>query len=238
MERKSEVKTCGQKSVSPSFNPFLFYFFYKEHPGDFTRVVFPSVFRYVSSAWRIIKKHGWNTISLVLSADYEGITFVESMRNYAFQEKWEILKVVWLTEHLFGNGTKTELKDVVSNTRNDVIVMHGRLGQDGQLFEIVQELGVSNQKAVWIVTEITSHQFKNCQRLPEGLLKINLKRPEKHHDYILYNNALHDAISLFQLSFEESLKEYSLNFNVEDCGQNITRDRIRSIFKRYLPLNC
>ena len=195
------------------------------------------MFRYVTSAWRIIKKHGWDTISLVLSADYEGITFVENMRSYAFQEKWEILKVVWLTEHQIENGKKTELKDVVTNTRNDVIVMHSRLVNDGQFFEIVQELGVSNQKAQWIITEITSHQFKNRQRLPQGLLKISLKRPEKHHDYILYDNALHDAISLFQLSFEESLKEYSLNFNAEDCEQKITRDRIRSISKRYLPLN-
>ena len=195
------------------------------------------MFRYVTSAWRIIKKHGWDTISLVLSADYEGITFVENMRSYAFQEKWEILKVVWLTEHQIENGKKTELKDVVTNTRNDVIVMHSRLVNDGQFFEIVQELGVSNQKAQWIITEITSHQFKNRQRLPQGLLKISLRRPEKHHDYILYDNALHDAISLFQLSFEESLKEYSLNFNAEDCEQKITRDRIRSISKRYLPLN-
>ena len=201
-------------------------------------MAFPSIFRYVTSAWRIIKKHGWDTISLVLSADYESITFVESMRSYAFQEKWEILKVVWLTEHQIGNGTKTELKDVVTNTRNDVVVMHSRLGNDGQFFEIVEELGVSNQKAQWIITEITSHQFKNRQRLPQGLLKINLKRPEKHHDYIIYDNALHDAILLFQLSFEESLKEYSLNFNGEDCGQKITRDRIKSISKRYLPLNC
>ena len=191
----------------------------------------------MTSAWRIIKKHGWDTISLVLSADYEGITFVENMRSYAFQEKWEILKVVWLTEHQIGNGKKTELKDVVTNTRNDVIVMHSRLANDGQFFEIIQELGVSNQRALWIITEITSYQVQNCQRLPQGLLKISLRRPEKHHDYILYDNALHDAILLFQLSFEESLKEYSLNFNAEDCEQKITRDRIRSISKRYLPLN-
>ena len=167
----------------------------------------------MTSAWRIIKKHGWDTISLVLSADYEGITFVENMRSYAFQEKWEILKVVWLTEHQIGNGKKTELKDVVTNTRNDVIVMHSRLANDGQFLEIVQELGVSNQGALWIITEITSYQVHNCQRLPQGLLKISLRRPEKHYDYILYDNALHDAISLFQLSFAESLKEYSLNFN-------------------------
>ena len=146
----------------------------------------------------------------MLSADYEGITFVESMRSYAFQEQWQILKVVWLTEDLIGNGTKTELKDVVGNTRNDVIAMHSRLGKDRQLFEIVQELGLSKQKAVWIITEITSHQFKNCQKLTQGLLKISLKRPEKHHDYVIYGNALHDAVSLFQISFEDSLKESTL----------------------------
>ena len=105
-------------------------------------------------------------------------------------------------------------------------------------FEIVLELGVSKQKAVWIITEITTQQFQNYQALPQGLLKINLRRPEKHHDYIIYDNALDDAISVFQLSFEETLKECSLNFSVEDCGQKITRDRIKRISKRYLPLNC
>ena len=200
-------------------------------------MVFPSIFRYVTSAWKIIKKHGWETISLVLSADYEGITFVESMRSYALQEKWQILKVVWLTEDAIGNATKTELKDVVTNTRNDVIVVHSRLGQDGQLFEMVQELGLSKQKAVWIITEITSHQFKNCQNLPQGLLKISLKRPEMHHDSIIYDNTLYDAITLLQLSFEESLKECSLNFNVEDCEQGNAPDNRRCIVKRYLSLN-
>ena len=191
----------------------------------------------MTSAWRIIKTHRWETISLVLSADYEGNTFADSMRSYAFQEKWQILKVVWLTEDEIGHGTKTELQDVVANTRNDAIVMHSRLGNDGQFFEMIQELGVNKQKAVWIITEITSHQLKNCQKLPQGLFKISLKRPEKHHDYIIYDNVLYDAISLFQLSFEESLKECSMNPNVADCGRGITPDKIRRISKRYLSLN-
>lgn len=195
-------------------------------------MVFPSISRYVTSVWRIIKTHRWKTISLVLSADYEGNTFVDSMRSYAFQEKWKIPKVVWLTEDAIGHGTKTELKDVVSNKRNDAIVMHSRLGYDGQFFEIIRELGVSKQRAMWIITEVTSHQLKNCQELPQGLLKISIKRPGRHHDYIIYDNVLHDAISLIQLSFEESLKECSLNSNVEDCGQGITPDKIRWISKR------
>lgn len=222
--------------VSFFFYPFFFYFFYKEHPGDFTRVVFPSIIRYVTSAWTIIKKHGWGTISLVLSADYEGFTFMECMQSYTVKEKWQILKVVWLTEGMIGNDTKTELKDVVADTRNDVVVVHSRLGQDGQFFEMVQELGVSKPKAVWIITEITSHQFKNCQELPQGLLKISVKRPEKQFDYNIYKNVLHDAILLFQLSFEESFIECSLNFNEEDCGQGNTLANLKRIFKRYLPL--
>ena len=172
----------------------------------------------------------------MLSADYEGLTFMECMQSYTVKEKWQILKVVWLTEGMIGNDTKTELKDVVADTRNDVVVVHSRLGQDGQFFEMVQELGVSKPKAVWIITEITSHQFKNCQELPQGLLKISVKRPEKKFDYNIYKNVLHDAILLFQLSFEESFIECSLNFNEEDCGEGNTLANLKRIFKRYLPL--
>ncbi|KAL9962532.1 hypothetical protein ACROYT_G031640 [Oculina patagonica] len=205
----------------------------KEHPGDFTRVSFPSVHRYATSAWKILKKHRWRTICLIVSADFEGKTFVESMLSYAIQEKWQILKVAWLADDTFGNDTKTELQDIVRKKSN-VIVMHSRLGHDGQFFEMIQELGVSRRETVLVITEITSHRIKNYQRLPQGLLKINLKRPEKHLDYIIYDNALHDAISLFQLSFEESVNEYCLNSDVKTCLKTIAQEEMRRISKRHL----
>lgn len=167
----------------------------------------------------------------MVSADFEGKTFVDSMLSYAFQEKWQVLKVAWLTGDTFGNDTKTELQDVVTKKSN-VVVMHSRLSHDGQFFETIQKLGVSKQETVWIITEITSHRIRNYQKLPQGLLKISLKRPEKHHDYIIYDNALYDAISVFQLSFEESVKECCLNSDVETCLKAITHEKIRRIFKR------
>lgn len=169
---------------------------------------------------------------LVVSADFEGKTFTDSMLSYALQEKWKIFKVVWLTDKTTRNGTRRVLQDVVTK-KSDAILMHSRLGDDGQFFEMIRELGFGKQGTVWIVTEITSHRIKNHQNLPQGLLKITLKRPEKHRDYIIYDNALYDAISLFQLSFEESVKEYFLDSDVE---ASIIHDKLWRTSKRYLSL--
>ena len=135
-----------------------------------------------------------------------------------------------------GNDTKTALQEVVEK-KSDVIVMNSRFDQAEQFFEVIRELGVSKQETVWIITETSSAQIRNYQTLPQGLLKIDLKRPEKHHDYNIYDNALYDAISLFQLSFEESIKEYCRYSDAETCLKEIPRKKIRRVSKRYLCVN-
>ncbi|KAJ7389545.1 hypothetical protein OS493_030930 [Desmophyllum pertusum] len=204
-----------------------------ESPGDFTKVAFPSMYRYATSAWRMIKKHRWRTLCLVLSADYEGKAFADGMLSYTLQEKWQLLHIVWLMDDTIGNGTKAELQDVITKG-SDAIVMHSRMGHDVTFFEMIQELGVSKQGTVWIITEMTIQLDTNWQKLPQGLLKISLRRPEKHHDYIIYGNALHDAMSLFQHSFEESVKEYYDEDRDVDCVKVNTAKEIRRIAKRHM----
>ena len=214
--------------VTPDF------FHFKETPGEFTRVTFPSVYYYATSAWKIITKHRWRTVCFILSANYEGNTFADEMIRFAFQEKWEILKTVWLMDEAIGNTTETELKDAIRHG-SDVIVMHSRLGYEAQFFEVIQKIGVSRHRTVWIVTDITTHlTTTNSQNLPEGLLKISLKTPEQCHDHSIYGNALQDAMLFFQLSFEESVRDSRDKTDVNSCGQIIDSRNFRQTAKRYI----
>ena len=213
--------------VTPDF------FHFKETPDEFTRVTFPSVYHYATSAWKIITKHRWRTVCFILSANYEGKTFAGEMIRFAFQEKQEILKTVWLMDEAIGNKTETELKDVIKH-RSGVIVMHSRLGYEAQFFEVIQKLGVSRHKTVWIVTDITTDLTTNSQNLPEGLLKISLKTPEQCHNHSIYSNALQDTMLLFQLSFEESVRDSCDKTDVKSCGERIGSRNFRQTVKRYI----
>lgn len=201
----------------------------QESSVHFTRTTFPSVYHYATSAWKIITKHRWRTICLILSACYEGKKFAEQMATFAFQEKWEILKIVWLMDDMIGHGTEAELKDVLTYN-SDVTVMHSRLGNEERFFKLIQEVGVSNYKTVWIVTDITTQLTTESNNLPEGLLKISLGRPEHFHDYSIY--AFQDVMMLFKLSFEESVKECCKNSDVTSCEKGINSQKIRRIAKR------
>lgn len=211
---------------------FFFYFDFKETTGEFTRVTLPSIYHYATSACKIIKKYRWRTICLIISASYEGKVFVDQMTEFAVKEKAEILKIVWLVDGTIGNGTTTELRDVIRQG-SDVIVMHSRLGDEERFFELIQELGVSKHKTVWVVTDITTYVTTDTRNLPEGLLKISLKRPNQCHDYSVYDNALHDALLLIQMSFEESVKECYENTGVKNCSKGSHSKKIWQSAKRY-----
>ena len=155
------------------------------------------------------------------------------MRRFALQEKWEILKIIWLMGETIGKDTKTELENTLRHD-SDVVVMHGRLGRlQGRFFELIQELGVRQYKAVWIVTEITTSLATDSRSLPEGLLKTSLKKPEQCCDYSIYEDALQDALLLFQLSFEESVQEfYGESKELNGCERGMNSKKIWKIAKR------
>ena len=136
-------------------------------------------------------------------------------------------------DETIGKDTKTELGNMLRHD-SDVIVMHGRLGRlKGRFFELIQELGVRQYKTVWIVTEITTNLATDSRNLPEGLLKISLKKPEQYHDYSIYEKALQDALLLFQLSFEESVEEfYSESKELKGCERGMHSKKLWKIARR------
>jgi len=168
-----------------------------------------------------------------ISANYEGKTFADEMLRFAFQEKWEILKTVWLMDEAIGNATEAEPKEVIRH-RSDVIAINSRLDNEDKFFVVIQKLGVSKHKTVWIVTDITTHITTNSQNLPEGLLKISLKTPEQCHDHSIYGNALQDTMLLFQLSFEESVRDSCDKTDKKSCGGRIDSRNFRQTAKRYI----
>ena len=95
-------------------------------------------------------------------------------------------------------------------------------------------LGVSRHKTVWIVTDITTYLITNSENLSQGLLKISLKTPEQCHDHSIYSNALQDTMLLFQLSFEESVRDSYDKTDVKGCGERIDSRNFRQTAKRYI----
>ena len=181
-------------------------------------------------------KERWKTLCLVFSADYEGILFADGMLSFAAQEKWKILKILWLINDTVGNRTKSELREIITKG-SDAIIMHGRLSQHhAQFFEMIEELNISKQRTMWVITDITSNLITSSQKIPQGLLKVSLKRPKKHHDYIVYDDVLHDAMSIFQLSFEESVTTCYENTDLKKCTKERNRKTVRRTAKRYPPL--
>lgn len=204
---------------------------FKENAGQFTKAWFPSIYQYVTSAWRFIKKYRWRTISLIVSANYEGQTFADLMLHLGLQELWEILPVVWLLDETIENGTSTELKKAIK-LNSDVVVMHSRLSHMERFFELVQEVGANKHKAVWIVTEITTHLIKDSHYLPEGLLKIKLKVPHRFYDDPVHENALQDALTLLHMAFEETIEDAYKNNDGKSCEPRIPRTKLWKIAKR------
>ena len=198
----------------------------------FSRTASASVYHYVTSAWRIITKHRWHSICLIVSASFEGMIFAEQMKKFALKEKWNIRKIIWLMEDTNINETMKEINNAITNNNTEAIVMHSRSGNEERLFKLIQELGIDKYKTVWIITDITTQFVNELSNLPQGLLKISLRRPTLCHDYGIYDDALHDIMLLFQLSFEESLRELFRNSSVISCKKEINSQELRRLAKR------
>ena len=210
----------------------FFYYYLQESMAVFSRTASPSVYHYVTSAWRIITKHRWHTICLIVSASFEGMIFAEQIKKFALKEKWNIRKIIWLMEDTKINETMEEINNAITNNNTETIVMHSRSGNEERLFKLIQELGIDKYKTVWIITDITTQFVNELSNLPQGLLKISLRRPTRCHDYGIYDDALRDIMLLFQLSFEESLRELFRNSSVISCKKEISSQELRRLAKR------
>ena len=159
---------------------------------------------YACAVRDVVKKMGWRTISLVLSADYESKVFEEEMIKYSREEKWDILHTVWI---LKSPENRTELKDMIKQmiTGNfDAVVVHVRDSYyNDDMFQLVKSEGVNHFKGAWLLTDITTSQVSNISYLPDGFAKIS---PRTDLGLGVTEHALCDAFHLIELSATRAIK--------------------------------
>ena len=158
---------------------------------------------YARAMQDMVKKMGWRTISLVLSADYESKVFADAICEYSGKEKWDILHTVWL---LKSRRNSTELKSmikVVMTNDSDVVIVHVSDCHNDELFRLVKKLGVNQLKAPWLLTDITTSGVLRVKDLPVGFVRISPWR-NPTHEFI--KHALYDAIHLIALSATSAVK--------------------------------
>lgn len=151
----------------------------------------------------VVKKMGWRTISLVLSADYEGKVFEEEMIKYSREEKWDILHTVWM---LKSSENRAELKDMIKQMITDdfdAVVVHVRDSYNDDMFRMAKSQGVNHFNGVWLLTDITTSQVSNISYFPDGFVKIS---PWRDLGLDVTEHALCDAFRLIELSAARAIK--------------------------------
>lgn len=143
-----------------------------------------------------MQKMGWRTLSLVMSADFEGKVLADALLKSSRQLKWNILHITWLT----GNKNDTELRSnikTVMNNDSDAVIVHVRDTHNDDLFRLVQAQGVNHFKASWVLTDITALGILDSAALPIGFVRVSpWKSPQ--HDFM--EHALYDAFHLIAMS--------------------------------------
>lgn len=147
----------------------------------------------------VVKKMAWRTISLVLSADYEGKVFAEEMKRYSREEKWDIVHTVWI---LKSQGNGTDLNSMMAGDC-DVIIVHVRDSPNDDLFRLVKILGVNHFKGPWLLTDITTLEVSSTDDLPSGFVRIS---PRSNSEFQITEHALYDAFQLIELSSTGAVK--------------------------------
>lgn len=152
-----------------------------------------------------MQKMGWRRLSLVMSADQEGKVLADAMLENSKNEKWKILRTVWISR----TENATELKSIIKpalNNDSDAVIVHVRDKHNEDLFPLVQILGVNQFKATWVLTDITTYGISDNNVLPRGFVKISpWESPE--HDFM--EHALYDAFALIALSAKGAAKHAS-----------------------------
>ena len=147
----------------------------------------------------VVKKMAWRTISLVLSADYEGKVFAEEMKRHSREEKWDIVHTVWILKN---QGNSTDLKSMMAGDC-DVIIVHVRDSPNDDLFRLVKILGVNHFKGAWLLTDITTLEVSSTDDLPGGFVRIS---PRSNSEFQITEHALYDAFQLIELSSTGTVK--------------------------------
>lgn len=147
----------------------------------------------------VVKKMAWRTISLVLSADYEGRVFAEEIIRYSQEEKWDIVHTVWI---LKSQGNSTDLKSMIEDDC-DVVIVHVRGSPNDDLFRLVRMLGVNHFKGAWLLTDITTSEASSTNDLPSGFVRIS---PRSNSEFQMTEHSLYDGFQLIELSSTDAVK--------------------------------
>lgn len=174
-----------------------------------------------------MKKMGWRTLSLVLSADYEGKVFADEMIEYSKKEKWGIFHTVRISR-TWENRTELNsmLKKIMTND-SDVVIVHVRDSHNDELFQLVEKLGVNQLQASWLLTDITTRGVSDVN-LPVGFVRIS-PRSSPEHDFM--RHALYDAFHLIEMSAKGAVK---VSRDSEKFLHSINKDSkaMQSLFKK------
>ncbi|KAL9978811.1 hypothetical protein ACROYT_G016377 [Oculina patagonica] len=180
----------------------------QESSGGFTRVAAPSIIEYAQAMIKIIQKMGWQTISLVVSATYEGHVFADAITDLAFDKKWRVLSTLWIQGHEHLDELSARLQNV-TQAKPDVIIGHIRERHNDNIFRSIQNLKAIDNSSAWLVSDVTAYGVQDINSIPAGVIQVSGKSPEIGHDYELYINVLFDSFVMFESAFRSSVADLS-----------------------------
>ena len=163
---------------------------------------------YAQAMVKIIQKMGWQTLSLVVSATYEGHVFADAIRHLALDNKWRVLSSLWIHGHESLEELSTEMQNV-TRAKPDVIVGHIREKHNDNVFRTIHNLQVIDNGSAWLVSDVTAHGIQDINSIPAGVIQVSGKSPEIGHDFELYINVLYDAFVMFESAFKSVAEDLS-----------------------------
>jgi len=156
----------------------------------------------------VIQKMAWQTLSLVVSATYEGHVFANAVKQLAWEKKWRVFITLWIQ----GDETVEELSMGLRNVtraKSDVVIGHIRELErfNDDIFRTIQDLQGFDDSSAWLVSDVTTSGILDLNLIPAGLIQVSGKSPEMGHDYELYVNVLFDSFVMIESAFKSSVAE-------------------------------
>ena len=104
----------------------------------------------------ILKKMGWQSLSMVVSTTYDGKQFADAVTYFALKEKWTIVKIFWIEGDENLDEISTGIRDVLQS-KPDVIIGHIRQRFNDDIFRTIGKLQVVQNSSAWLIDDVTSY---------------------------------------------------------------------------------